>query len=100
MNSQAIITGATLIDYVSGYYVQNGAKLNAAKIPVVFLLFWGYLQQTWVMHYIANVILVFRSLCIGWLVIGVWLAGERRSIRNSHVHPDVVTAYHDVWMNR
>ena len=40
------ITGATLIDYVSGYYVQNGAKLNAAKILVVFLLLLGYLQQT------------------------------------------------------
>ena len=41
-----VLTGATLIDYVSGYYFQYGAKLNAAKIPVAFLLFWGYLQQT------------------------------------------------------
>ena len=90
----------TSADTPGGYYVQNGAKLNAAKIPVVFLLVLGYMQQTWVMHYIASVIIdvqetIFCSLCIGWLLIGVWLAGERRSIRNSHVHPDVVTAYHD-----
>ena len=71
MNSQAIITGATLIDYVSGYYVQNGAKLNAAKIPVVFLLFWGYLQQTWVMHYIDNVILDMRKTSFSFIVYRV-----------------------------
>ena len=41
-----MVTGATLIDYISGYYVQNGAKLNAAKIPVVFSLLCEYLQQT------------------------------------------------------
>ena len=50
-------TGATLIDYVCGYYVQVSGKLNAVKISVVFLLFWGYLQQTWARHYVASVIL-------------------------------------------
>ena len=30
------------------------------------------------------------------VLVGVWLAGERRSIGNFHVHPDVVTAYHDI----
>ena len=72
------------------------------KVPVVFLLFGGYLQQTWVIHYVASVILDtwdtnFYSFCIGWLVISVWLAGERCSFRSSHVHPDLITSICQAW---
>ena len=64
-------TGATLIDYISGYYVQDGGKLNAVKIPVVFL-FWGaYLQQIWVMHYVARIILDTRETSFSFIVYRV-----------------------------
>ena len=63
------------------------------KVPVVFLLFGGYLQQTWVIHYVASVILDTRETSFSFIVYRVTcyrcMTRRRKIIRSSHVHPDV-----------